>query len=374
MHTPQVPSDDHYHWLTSLVSARSLGKPTCRLIAATAFLLGVIPLLLIREQPGPDATARVAVASAIALCTTVIAVVWATRTWPTRGQSRATAIAGTVCVAAAVVVIPDPLVAALGATAFAAPAGFTALFHTRRQLLCTWAVGALALVVAAWRLAAADPLLAAAVVPLVVVLNVFAGFAWRLVVQLTDAKVPSALTDPLTGLLNRAAFDERMTTVLGARERAQDRHLVIAVINVDTHGLLMSLGQRADAERACLTAARQLSGTVRRDTVLAYRGDGDFIVADLFPAADPAVMLERLRGTLTERPAQLSASIGAVCTPLSPLTIHPVNDVLDELLHLADQARHDARRAGGNAIRCTMNPPLRIFDDPYQANDPYEAM
>ncbi|WP_140690720.1 diguanylate cyclase domain-containing protein [Mycolicibacterium hodleri] len=356
-------SEDHYHWLTSLVAAHHLERPTCRLIAATAFLLGVIPLLLVSDQPDSHATARVAVTAAITLCTSVIAVIWATRCWPTRRQSRASAVTATVCVAAAVAVIPDPLVAALGVMAFAGPAGFTALFHTRLLLACTWAVAAATLAVATWRLAAADPLLAAAVVPLVVLVNVFAGFAWSLVVTLTDAKVSSALTDPVTGLLNRTAFDERMTTLLGARDRSHDRHLVVAVIGVDTHGLLMSLGQDARAERAIITAARQLRAAVRRDTVLAYRGDGNFLIAELFTTANPSVMLERLRGTLTDRPAQLSASIGAVSTPLAPLTAHPVNDVLDELLHLADQARHDAHRAGGNAARCTVNPALTILDD-----------
>lgn len=358
-------SDDHYLWLTSLVSSRHLEKPTCRLIAATAFLLGIIPLLLVRDQLGPYAAARIVGASAIAVCSTVIAVIWATQRWPTRGQSRASAVAATACVAAAVAVIPDPLVAALGTMAFAGPAGFTALFHTRRLMISTWAVGALTLAVAAWRLAGTDPLLAAAVVPLVVLINVFAGFAWTLVVHLTDAKVSSTLIDPTTGLLNRTAYDERVATILGARDRLHDRHLVITVIGLDTHGLLASMEQHADAHHATVTAARLLRATVRRDAVLAYRGSGDFLIAELFTAADPAVMLERIRATLTDRRAALHASIGAVSTPLAPLSIHSVNDVLDELLHLADQARHDARRAGGNTVRCIIDPTLDILDEPH---------
>lgn len=348
------------------MSSRHLEKPTCRLIAATAFLLGIIPLLLVREQLGPHATVRIAVASAIVLCSTGIAVLWATRYWPTRGQSRASAVAATVCVAAAVTVIPDPLVAALGATAFAGPAGFTALFHTRRLVMGTWAVGAITLAVAAWRLAAVDPLLATAVVPLVVLINVFAGFAWTLVVHLTEAKISSALIDPMTGLLNRTAFDERVATILGARDRLNDRHLIVAVIGLDTHGLLTSMGQHAPARQAAITAARLLRDMVRRDTVLAYRGGGDFLIAELFDTANPDALLERIRGTLSDRRDSLHASIGAVSTPLAPLSVHPVNDVLDELLHLADQTRHDARRAGGDTMRCIINPSLDILkDDPH---------
>lgn len=363
MRMPTISGDDHYHWLTALVSSHQFEKPACRLIALTAFLLGIIPLLLIRAEPGHHPTGAVVVACGIALCATAIALLWAIRCWPTREQSCASAIVATVCVAAAVAVIPDPLVAVLGAMAFAGPAGFSALFLTRRLLLATWAVAAVSLAAAAWRLGAADPLLAAAVVPMVVLVNLFAGCAWLLSMYLNDSKVSSMLIDPLTGLLNRTAFDEQISTVLGARERSHDRHLVIAVISVDTYGLLMSMGDSAKADRACITAARQLRGTVRRDAVLAHRGDGDFLVADLFVAEDPSGMLERLRGTLTDRPAKLSASIGAISTPLTPLIGHPVNDVIDELLHLADQARLGARGAGGNAARCTINPPLAVLGD-----------
>lgn len=354
-------NDDHYHWLTSLVASRHLEKPTCRLIAATAFLLGVIPLLLVRHQPDPPVTS-VVIASAIMLCCTGIAAIWATRCWPSRSQSRASAVAATACVAAAVAVIPDPLVAALGTVAFAGPAGFTALFHTRRLMVGTWAIGAITVTLAAWRLAAVNPVLAVAVVPLVVLINVFAGFAWMLVMHLTDAKVSSALIDPTTGLLNQAGFTHRAATLLGSRDRQHDRHLIIAVIGIDAHGFLMSLGQRSRANSAAVTAAGLLRDTVRRDTLLAHRGDANFLIGELFDTTDPTPMLERLRSTLTDRHDSLHASIGAVSTPLTPLTVHPVDDVLTELLKLADQARHHARQAGGDTVRCIIDPKLDLFD------------
>ena len=362
---PTALSDDHYHWLTSLVSNSHLERATCRLIAASAFLLGLIPLVLVEDQSGPHTPVRTAVAVVVVLSAAIVAIVWTTRCWPTRGQSRASALVATVCVAAAVLVIPDPLVAALGGIAFAGPAGFTALFHTRRLLICTWALAAVTLISSAWRLLQTDMLLAAAVVPLVVLINVFAGFAWLLVMHLTDAKVSSARIDPLTGLYHRAGFDEKLSTVLGARDRTDDRHLVIVVVHIDTHGLLVSMDQRARAERTCVAAARQLRGAVRRDSVLAYLGDGGFVIAELFTSTDPHFMLERLRGTLTDRPAQLSASIGAVSTLLAPLAPHPVKDVLDELIRIADHARHDAHRAGGNTTRCVINPSLTVLAEPY---------
>ncbi len=357
--------DDHYYWLTSLVASHNLERVTCRAVAAIAFLLGIIPLLLVIDAPGQHSGLRLAVAGAVAGICTTIAVLWATRYWPTRAQSRVCAVAGTIAVAAAAYVIPDPLLATLGCLAFAAPAGFSALFHSRRELILTWAVGGATLVMATLRLVQAAPLLALPVVPVVILINLFAAYAWQLVVQLTEAKVASAHLDPLTGLLNRTAFEEEMSIVLGARGRQHDRHLVIVVIAIDTYDLLMSMGQPAGADDACVLAARQLRATVRRDTILAHRGGGEFLIAEVFTAADPAPLLERVRGTLTDRPAQLSASIGAVSTPLPPLASYSAIEVLDELLPLANQARNDARREGGNSSRCLIDPTLRFLENPH---------
>lgn len=354
--------DDYYYWLTSVISAHGLQRWTCRLIGTTALLLGLIPLLTELDRTGALHTTRLAVGAGIAACTAVIAAIWTRGNWPTRARSRACAIAGTACVTAAVLTLADPLVAALGCLAFAGPAGFTALFHTRRLLIATAIPAAAALIFNGVRLASSNPLLAAAVVAAVVAINVFAAAAWLLVVHLSDTKVSSALIDPVTGLLNRTAFDERVAVLLGARDRQHDRYLVIAVVGIDTHTLLISMGLPARAEQTCITAAHQLRTSVRRDTVLAYRGGGDFIVADVFNDPDPHPLLERLRGTLTDRPAQLSASIGAVSTPLAPLATHSSADVLDELLHLADRARLDSRRAGGNTAHCLIEPPLIILD------------
>lgn len=136
------------------------------------------------------------------------------------------------------------------------------------------------------------------------------------------------------------------------------------MVGIDTHGFLMSLGQRSRADNAAVTAARLLRETVRRDTALAHRGGAEFLIGELFDTADPAVMLERIRSTLTNRYHSLHASIGAVSTALTPLATHPVDDVLAELLALADQARNHARKAGGDTVRCLIDPTLDILDDP----------
>ena len=220
---------------------------------------------------------------------------------------------------------------------------------------------------ATWRLAAADPLLAAVVLPLVVLVNVFAGFAWSLVITLTETKVSSALTDPLTGLYNRAGFDDRMSTLLGARDRSHHQYLVLAVIGVDNHGLLMSLGQHTRAERAVITATRQLRAACAATPCCPTAATATSCSPNRSPpptrrhAGTSARHAHRSpRPTLRQhrRRQHPTGSAGA----------HPVNDVLDELLHLADHARHDAHRAGGNTARTTINPTLTILDDPTDAS------
>jgi hypothetical protein len=61
---------------------------------------------------------------------------------------------------------------------------------------------------------------------------------------------------------------------------------------------------------------------------------------------------------------RLTASLGVVSTPLLPLAGHPEADVLEELLTIATTAMFEARRAGGNQIRCILSPQLTVLESP----------
>ena len=252
----------------------------------------------------------------------------------------------------------------LGSTSFAILTAFAMLFHGGRLLAFTWMVGTATLTVLALRLAAINTAVAVSSVVVVALLNVFGAFLCRTSIRLIDIDNRHNGVEPLTGLLNRDGFSAKVAELIGARSRQDDRYLVVAVVNLDSYSLLLSLGGAAGGDRARIAASRQLRAILRHDAVLAHIGDAEFAIADIFTAPDPSALIERIRGTITDPPSRLTASIGVVATPLHPLASHSPHDVLEELLTVATTTMCEARKAGGNQARTVLNPTLNVLDTP----------
>ncbi|WP_313675339.1 diguanylate cyclase domain-containing protein, partial [Mycolicibacterium sp.] len=135
-----------------------------------------------------------------------------------------------------------------------------------------------------------------------------------------------------------------------------DRYLVIVMLTVDGYAALLSVKGRRGADEALIAVGLALRDTVRRDAVIGHVGEAEFLVADVFTAADPAPLAERIRGAIAATPVGVTASIGVVCTPLRPLADRPPEDVLDEFIALATTAMHRARRHGGNTAEYVIEP------------------
>lgn len=355
---------DHYYWLTAVLAERGLQTLISRVIAAVILGLGAIPAILIAGASGPRATSRVIAALVIGGCCLVMAVRWLGHRWPTRLQSELFVVVGTLCVAAACLMTPDPVVGMLGATAFAVLSTYTALFHPAPFLGLSWAVAAITVGVVAVRLAADDPALALCSVITVLLINVFAAFACRVAISLIRTEVRHDEIEPLTGLLNRTAFDERAATLLGSRNRDDDRYFVVVVVSIDSFSLLGQVSGAAGADRSRVAVGHALRETVRHDAVVAHVSDADYLIADAFTEVDPAPLVERIRGAIRATPTRLTASLGVVSTPLQPLVQRPPHDVVDEIITIATAAMYEARRAGGNEARYVLRPVLTSLDDP----------
>jgi GGDEF domain-containing protein len=343
--------------------------PTCRLIAGVTFCLGLIPLLLMVNAEARTLPHLLS-AVAITVCCTVVAGMWLRRCWPSRAQSRLAVVIGSACITLACLIQADPLVGLLGCTAFLVPTVFIGFFHSARLLALAWTVAAATLILLAVRMVPVNTTLAVSAVVLVAVINVFTGFACIMVLRLIDLQVRYSDIEPLTGLLTRAGFYEKVATLIGARSRHDDRYLVIAVVNLDSFSLLLSLAGAAGARRARIAIAQRLRETVRRHALIAHISDAEFLIAELFTTPDPSALIERVRGTITNPPFPLTASIGAVSTPLRPLAPHSSHDVLDEVLTIATSAMYEARRAGGNQARHVLNPTLTVLDEPTTGDQP----
>jgi len=358
-------SRDHYYWLTAFLAARGAQTRTCRVVAVVILAGGAIPSFLMLSPVGPSGAWGRSVATGVAVCCVVMAAVWLRNRWPSRVASELCVVTGAVCICAASLVQTDPLVGLLGSTAFAVLGGFISLFHSMRLLMFLWMVTTVTILVLGARLAATDVVLAICGVLLIVGVNVFGVFACRTLLRsMHNAGLLEDDVEPLTSLLTRDAFAEKVATLMSSRARGDDRYLAVAVVNLDSFSLLQDMAGVGAANRARVAVGQQLRETVRRVAALAHVADAEFYIADILTDADPSPFVERVRATVATSPSRLTASIGVVSTPLGPLAGHPPYDVLDELLSIANAAMRRARREGGNRVEPVLSPVLTVLDRP----------
>ncbi|HMZ15422.1 MAG TPA: diguanylate cyclase [Mycobacterium sp.] len=360
---------DQYYALTSLLTARDGQAFASRVIAAVIFFLGLAPVLAIRAVAPRWAGAQYVFGAAFACCA-VMALLWFRHRWPTRTESAVLVAVGTLAIAACSVVPANPLFGVLGAMTFSLITGYTAMFHTLRLLALTSTVVAATTAYLAVRVAAQSVGLALAVVILITLVNVFAAFTARLVVLLSGSQDGAGAVEPLTGLLNREAFYDQTATLLASRSREDDRYLVIVVVNIDSFAAMVSMVGAKGGARAKLAAGRALRETVRRDAVVGHIGEAEYVIADSFTTSDASPLVERVRGAIAAAPAGMTASIGVVSTPLSPLVARPPQDLLDKIVGIATEAMREARLAGGNQARYVLDPDLQLTDEPDPNADP----
>jgi diguanylate cyclase (GGDEF)-like protein len=242
--------------------------------------------------------------------------------------------------------------------------GATTFLHSLRLALATSLVSAIMVGVLAFRVAQTDVALALAAVAVVVLINFYSVLLLHFVTQMFERRMLSRHIEPLTGLLNRHAFYEQVATLIGARSRNDDRHLVVVVVNIDGFSLVTGMSGEAGGKRTRVAVGQRLRESLRRDAIVAHVDDAEFLVAELFTTPDPTPLAERVRRSVTAAPVRMTASIGAVSTPLRPLVSAPPGDVLDEILCIATEAMEEARRDGGNRACHVVSPQLNTLDGP----------
>jgi diguanylate cyclase (GGDEF)-like protein len=149
--------------------------------------------------------------------------------------------------------------------------------------------------------------------------------------------------DPLTGLLNRRAYDAAL-----ARRLVAGAPFALVLVDMDGLKELNDTRGHAAGNEALTRLSRTLAGAVRRDDDVARIGGDEFAVL-VGGASSPEVgfLVERLAGTLAA--AGVSASLGWAVAPDEGTSASTLFERADERLY-EHKAQRRAASAGGREV------------------------
>jgi len=165
-------------------------------------------------------------------------------------------------------------------------------------------------------------------------------------------------TDALTGLANRAWFEERLEEEM-SRARRRGESLAIAVADLDGFREMNTAHGHAGGDLALQTVARRLRHSIRKSDLAARLGGDEFVLA--FPATDASQAMARLDG-LRQEIAGLRLPLGrgeASVTMSFGVASWPSDGAsFEDVLGVADARTFEAKRLGKN---CVVGPgPARV--------------
>ena len=164
-----------------------------------------------------------------------------------------------------------------------------------------------------------------------------------------------AFHDPLTGVANRALFEDRLAHTIARVDRGAKRDqrrspskLSVLFIDLDRFKAVNDRYGRAAGDAVLLQVSERLRQISRGSDTLARVGGEEFVVLldDVPSVADAAAMARRVLDAMTVpfeapgRPVSISCSIGVI--------VYPDHGHRDNLMAGADAAMYAAKRVGGS--------------------------
>jgi diguanylate cyclase (GGDEF)-like protein len=159
-----------------------------------------------------------------------------------------------------------------------------------------------------------------------------------------------AITDPLTGLLNRRALFEAMRREM-AREQRHSRALSLIVIDVDHFKRVNDRYGHAAGDAVLQRLAATASRTVRESDVVARYGGEEFVV--LAPDTDEAqavALAERIRSALASASVDVGGDTIRFTASFGVATMRDADREPQQVLQRADRALYAAKAAGRDRV------------------------
>ncbi len=153
-------------------------------------------------------------------------------------------------------------------------------------------------------------------------------------------------TDELTGIYNRRAFDEQLTTNLARTKRYQEP-LSLLIIDIDLFKQVNDHYGHSVGDLVLKELVIEMKNHIRESDILARWGGEEFVLLLPQTKASAAMQLaERLRKGVAEH---LFPSVGPLTVSIGHSEATP-NDSSDSLLNRADNALYQAKEAGRNQV------------------------
>ncbi|RMI30221.1 GGDEF domain-containing protein [Nocardia stercoris] len=330
-----------YRWLIRTLDARGALSPIKGVVAGGGVILAAICLLNWESATGPAVVGRLVPIVAMA-ASLLWAVYWWLAPWPSERVSLLLVAGSDVLITLGCLAGNDRLYGWLLAIALIVTGGYLTVFHGPRILAVHTAWSLLSVSALAWltvdygdgdlTLAGSAVLVMASVMVGLLPALHFAYWALRM----------DALTDPLTGLLNRRG----LVYYVSARFRRDDRRpICLMSLDLDRFKAVNDTYGHTAGDRVLVRIAACLRSACPPGGVVARTGGEEFVVcADVWPEATVAAA-ERLRLAIEASSDPVTASIGVVVAdPDSP------RRDLEIMLRESDSAMYRGKQLGGNAV------------------------
>ncbi|WP_044873411.1 GGDEF domain-containing protein [Pseudomonas sp. LFM046] len=170
-----------------------------------------------------------------------------------------------------------------------------------------------------------------------------------------EAQRQKALHDPLTGLPNRAAWNERLDIEM-ARQQRYGGELLLAVIDIDHFKRINDGFGHLAGDKVLKIIAGELSRRVRKTDFIARFGGEEFVLLlPATPAEGGQQLLESLRSVVEACPfhfkgERVSITFSAGLTPMI------AGESSDTAFQRADEALYRAKHQGRNRIELASQP------------------
>ncbi|MEJ0074710.1 MAG: GGDEF domain-containing protein [Alphaproteobacteria bacterium] len=170
----------------------------------------------------------------------------------------------------------------------------------------------------------------------------------------------AAMTDPLTGLLNRRAFLADAEVLL-QQQVARDRPIAVLLIDLDHFKSINDRFGHAVGDKVLQIFARTMRAGLRQSDLVGRLGGEEFTVVLADASIDNAYLVaDRLRRTFASNAAVIDGeAIQATASVGVSVIVDPRQD-LAKLITLADQALYLAKARGRNRVEVA---PIEVADE-----------